>query len=50
MVKEKIQDMMFTTSPPAELELTVKRTFLMSGRPVCMSKETIILYIWWVKN
>ena len=37
-VKERIQDMMFTTSPPAELRLTVKRMFVMCGKSACQKK------------
>jgi len=37
-MKERIQDMMFTTSSPAELCLTVKRMFVMSGKSACQKK------------
>jgi len=37
-VKERIQDMMFTTSPPVELRLTVKRMFVMCGKSACQKK------------
>jgi len=39
MVKEGIQDMMFTTSPSEELGLTVKRMF-MSGQSACQRKPS----------
>jgi len=37
-VKERIQDMMFTTSPPAELRLTIKRMFVMCGKSARQKK------------
>jgi len=37
-VKERIQDMMFTTSPQAELRLTVKRMFVMCSKSACQKK------------
>jgi hypothetical protein len=40
MVKDRIQDMVFTTSPPAELGLN-SQTYVCYEWPVCMSKETI---------
>ena len=37
-MKEIIQDLRFTTSPPSELRLTVKRMFVMCGKSACQKK------------
>jgi hypothetical protein len=59
-VKERVQDMTFTTSPPAELWLTVKRMFVMCGKSACQKKpphsvhmadkKIILTAIYWSKR